>query len=73
MKIGPAATLSARSSDAKGEAAMSATRAAFGERAFARGETADIDQILDEGPWTTMQKIVVVMTACSIIVDGFDG
>jgi MFS transporter, AAHS family, 4-hydroxybenzoate transporter len=51
---------------------MSAARATVGEKA-APGAAADIGRILDEGPWTTMQKIVVVMAACSIIVDGFDG
>ncbi|WP_244424745.1 MFS transporter [Methylobacterium nodulans] len=33
----------------------------------------DIGQILDDGPWTTMQKIVVVLAALAIVADGFDG
>ncbi|MGD0106089.1 MAG: MFS transporter [Rhodopila sp.] len=37
------------------------------------GASADIGQILDDGPWTTMQKIVVFLAALSIVMDGFDG
>lgn len=35
--------------------------------------TIDIGHILDDGPWTTMQKVVVVLAALSIVADGFDG
>lgn len=35
--------------------------------------TVDIGRILDDGPWTTMQKVVVVLAALSIVADGFDG
>ena len=52
---------------------MSATGATLGELDSAREATADIGHILDEGPWTMMQIIVVAMAACSIIMDGFDG
>lgn len=38
-----------------------------------RGGTADIAALLDEGPYTRMQKIVVLMAAFSIVLDGFDG
>lgn len=38
-----------------------------------RGQSLDIGQIIDDGPWTTMQKIVVVLAALSIVADGFDG
>ena len=37
------------------------------------GHTVDIGQILDDGPWTAMQKLVVVMAALAIVADGFDG
>lgn len=33
----------------------------------------DIGRLLDEGPWTPMQKLVVVLVAVAIILDGFDG
>ncbi|BAC51683.1 blr6418 [Bradyrhizobium diazoefficiens USDA 110] len=33
----------------------------------------DIGQLLDNGPWTALQKIVVFIAALSIIMDGFDG
>lgn len=33
----------------------------------------DIGQLLDNGPWTVVQKLVVLMAAMSIIMDGFDG
>jgi len=33
----------------------------------------DIGQLLDDGPWTVLQKIVVFIAALSIIMDGFDG
>lgn len=38
-----------------------------------RGLSLDIGQIIDDGPWTTMQKIVVILAALSIVADGFDG
>ncbi|MDT4822901.1 4-hydroxybenzoate transporter PcaK [compost metagenome] len=34
---------------------------------------ADIGTLLDEGPYTRMQKIVVLLAAFSIVLDGFDG
>ncbi|MBV8912362.1 MAG: MFS transporter [Acetobacteraceae bacterium] len=33
----------------------------------------DIGQLLDFGPWTTMQKLVAFIAALSIVMDGFDG
>ncbi|MDF3837776.1 MFS transporter [Cupriavidus basilensis] len=33
----------------------------------------DIGNVLDNGPYTTMQKIVVMLAALSIVMDGFDG
>lgn len=33
----------------------------------------DIGRVLDDGPFTTMQKIVVFMAAMAIVMDGFDG
>lgn len=33
----------------------------------------DIGRTLDEGPFTTMQKVVVFMAAMAIVADGFDG
>ncbi len=39
----------------------------------ATSSSADIGQILDTGPWTTMQKLVGLLAALSIVMDGFDG
>ncbi|WP_298960664.1 MFS transporter [uncultured Methylobacterium sp.] len=39
----------------------------------ARTSSVDIGQILDDGPWTSLQKVVVVLAALSIVADGFDG
>jgi len=33
----------------------------------------DVGQIIDNGEWTTMQKVVVFFAALSIVLDGFDG
>ncbi len=33
----------------------------------------DVGRAIDEGPFTTMQKLVVLMAALSIVMDGFDG
>jgi AAHS family 4-hydroxybenzoate transporter-like MFS transporter len=33
----------------------------------------DIGSVLDNGPWTAFQKVVVAFAAFSIILDGFDG
>jgi len=35
-------------------------------------KTVDIGRVLDDGPFTTFQKIIVLLAALSIIVDGFD-
>ncbi len=35
--------------------------------------TLDIGRTLDDGPFTVMQKMVVVMAALAIVLDGFDG
>ena len=45
----------------------------FDKATAAPSAATDIGQILDDGPWTPMQIIVVAMAACSIIMDGFDG
>jgi AAHS family 4-hydroxybenzoate transporter-like MFS transporter len=37
------------------------------------GASVDIGHVLDDGPYTRMQKIVVFMAALSIVMDGFDG
>jgi MFS transporter, AAHS family, 4-hydroxybenzoate transporter len=37
------------------------------------GQSVDIGKILDDGPWTTMQKLVVILAALAIVADGFDG
>ena len=34
---------------------------------------ADIGRLLDDGAYTTMQKLVVFLAALSIVMDGFDG
>jgi AAHS family 4-hydroxybenzoate transporter-like MFS transporter len=33
----------------------------------------DIGHVLDDGPYTALQKIVVLLAALSIVMDGFDG
>jgi AAHS family 4-hydroxybenzoate transporter-like MFS transporter len=33
----------------------------------------DIGRVLDEGPFTSMQKMVVLLASLSIVLDGFDG
>ena len=33
----------------------------------------DIGRVLDDGPYTTMQKVVVFLAAMAIVTDGFDG
>ena len=33
----------------------------------------DVGQLLDEGPYTAFQKVVVLLAALSIVMDGFDG
>jgi AAHS family 4-hydroxybenzoate transporter-like MFS transporter len=42
--------------------------------AFLAGRpSVDIGRALDDGPYTTMQKVVVFMAAMAIVMDGFDG
>jgi AAHS family 4-hydroxybenzoate transporter-like MFS transporter len=38
----------------------------------AAGRAVDIGSVLDEGPYTALQKAVVFLAALSIVVDGFD-
>jgi AAHS family 4-hydroxybenzoate transporter-like MFS transporter len=38
-----------------------------------QGPSMDIGRILDDGPFTTMQKMVVLLASLSIVLDGFDG
>ena len=33
----------------------------------------DVGESIDEGPWTTFQKVGVLLAALSIVLDGFDG
>ncbi len=35
--------------------------------------TVDIGTLLDDGSWSLLQKLVVIMAALSIVADGFDG
>ncbi|WP_035515467.1 MFS transporter [Paraburkholderia nodosa] len=42
------------------------------ESAAIAGGTVDIGRTLDEGAYSTLQKIAVVLAALSIVVDGFD-
>lgn len=37
------------------------------------GQSVDIGRVLDDGPFTTMQKMVVLLASLSIVLDGFDG
>jgi len=41
--------------------------------ASGQGQSQDIGKLIDDGPWTTMQKVVVILAALSIVADGFDG
>jgi AAHS family 4-hydroxybenzoate transporter-like MFS transporter len=54
---------SATASTARDEAALAG---------IARGGAVDIGYALDDGPYTLLQKIAVVLAALSIVVDGFD-
>ena len=36
-------------------------------------ESVDIGGVLDHGPFTSMQKVVVMLAAFAIVMDGFDG
>ncbi|MEJ8849971.1 MFS transporter [Variovorax rhizosphaerae] len=37
------------------------------------GPSVDIGRLLDDGPFTRMQKMVVLLASLSIVLDGFDG
>jgi AAHS family 4-hydroxybenzoate transporter-like MFS transporter len=37
------------------------------------GSSVDVGHVLDTGPWTTVQKVIVFLAALSIVMDGFDG
>jgi MFS transporter, AAHS family, 4-hydroxybenzoate transporter len=37
------------------------------------GTAIDVGKSIDEGPWTTFQKLGVLFAALSIVLDGFDG
>lgn len=39
----------------------------------ASSATTDIGKILDDGPWTSVQKSMVILAALTIVADGFDG
>ncbi len=39
----------------------------------ATASSVDIGQVLDDGPFTSTQKIVVFMATTAIVADGFDG
>jgi hypothetical protein len=40
---------------------------------FSSPAAIDVGQSLDEGPFTAFQKMVVLLAALSIVMDGFDG
>ncbi|ACC75212.1 MFS transporter [Paraburkholderia phymatum] len=40
---------------------------------FSTSKTADIGSLLDDGPFTLIQKLIVCLAALSIVMDGFDG
>jgi len=44
-----------------------------GHGATRAGKAIDIGSVLDDGPFTGMQKWVVLLAALSIVMDGFDG
>ncbi|MGC5703057.1 MFS transporter [Pseudomonas sp. NFXW11] len=52
---------------------FSALQAGADAQPQAAGTSADIGTLLDEGPFTWMQKCVVLLAALSIVFDGFDG
>src|ERR1700753_250690 len=54
---------SAEAASARDEAALAG---------ITRGGAVDIGRALDDGPYTLLQKIAVVLAALSIVVDGFD-
>jgi len=37
------------------------------------GTAIDVGESIDEGPWTSFQKVGVLLAALSIVLDGFDG
>ncbi|MCW3151673.1 MFS transporter [Achromobacter spanius] len=51
----------------------SPNNAASAPTAASQRGSADVGALLDEGPFTSMQKWVVMLAALSIVVDGFDG
>ena len=52
---------------------VSGTLEAAGQHSNRPAASADIGTLLDEGPFTRMQKVVVLLAALSIVLDGFDG
>lgn len=40
---------------------------------FSHGQSQDIGKLIDDGHWTAMQKLVVLLAALAIVADGFDG
>ncbi|WP_423359485.1 MFS transporter [Pseudomonas citronellolis] len=52
---------------------VSETLEAAGRHSNRPAASADIGTLLDEGPFTRMQKVVVLLAALSIVLDGFDG
>jgi AAHS family 4-hydroxybenzoate transporter-like MFS transporter len=55
-------------------AALDARQGAGLQSADSRTDSAiDIGSVLDDGPFSTMQKWVVLLAALSIVLDGFDG
>lgn len=51
----------------------SPNNAASAPTAASQRGSADVGALLDDGPFTSMQKWVVMLAALSIVVDGFDG
>ncbi|SDI51569.1 MFS transporter, AAHS family, 4-hydroxybenzoate transporter [Pseudomonas delhiensis] len=52
---------------------VSETLESTGQHSNRSSASADIGTLLDEGPFTRMQKVVVLLAALSIVLDGFDG
>lgn len=46
---------------------------AIAQPSLPRSASVDIGALLDDGPYTLVQKLVVLLAALSIVMDGFDG
>ena len=74
MSIGSDGAASAAPGEgARAQLSESADAATPAANAGAAKASVDIGRVLDEGPFTRMQKFVVLLAALAIVFDGFDG